>query len=156
MPSIKNYWDLIEPIWEDVSIYDGPAVFDAQFEKISEKQKALLASHWAQSEIRNGGFCQFFTNSTGVLGLEAVEGFRAMGMNRCADIVSTALGVFGDTYPRNRSEREAIVDTWTEDNPVWDELFQLDEGFFEAIASEQGGYEQAATDYANSEPTPSL
>ena len=71
----KDYFDLIEPIWEQVSIYDGEAVFLRQFGAIAERQKHVLAAHWCQSEVCNGGFLQFFHNSTGVLCPEAVTGF---------------------------------------------------------------------------------
>jgi hypothetical protein len=35
------------------------------FQKLTDKQKVLFASHWAQSEIMNGGLGQFFANKTG-------------------------------------------------------------------------------------------
>src|SRR5437016_2206116 len=100
------YWTVIDPIWEKVSIYDGPDVFEAQFAQLSPAQKALFASHWCQSKVRNCGLHQFFGNPTGVLAPEAVAGFREIGLSHCADILEEAMGFFGKPYPREREIRQ--------------------------------------------------
>ncbi len=150
------YWKAIEPIWRKVSIYDGGERFLAEFPKISAKQKALYAAHWAQSEIRNGGLDQFFSNSTGVLAPEAVEGYRALGMHQTAAVIEEALEFFGDPYPRDREVRiDALGEAWEdadksemefeEDYSVFDEL---DNRFFELIDTEAGGFEAVANAFA--------
>jgi hypothetical protein len=62
-----DYWDLVEPIWDEISIYDGAEQFLQDFEKTDERPGILFAAHWTQSEVMNGGLGQFFNNSTGVL-----------------------------------------------------------------------------------------
>lgn len=83
----SHYWQAIASIWRTVSVYDGADAFLSQFRKVRPELGHLLASHWCQSEVCNGGFHQFFTNPTGVLAPEAAAGFSAVGMNQCAALV---------------------------------------------------------------------
>ena len=134
------YWSLIDPIWEKVSIHGTPDLFLHQFGKLTEPQQHLFASHWCQSEVRNGGFFQFFENSTGMLAPEAVAGFRAIGLEPCAALLEEAMRYFGSPYPREREDRNAKL----QDE---DAFTKLDDQFFDAIAND--GYDKAADDFAS-------
>ncbi len=153
-----DYWDLVDPIWETVSIYDGPDVFLQQYADSPEASRTLFAAHWCQSEICNGGFDQFFSNSTGVLAPEAVEAFRKIGMPQIAALVDQAMSTLGPKYPRDRDEREdAIEAAWdafgdNESGPFG----KLDELFFKLIKTENGGFREAADTYATSTAKKSL
>ena len=145
-----SYWRFVEPIWDTVSIYDGGEQFLSEFNKATEKQKNLFAVHWTQSEIMNGGLGQFFSNSTGVLAPEAVEGFKAIGMPKCSSILSGAMKFFGEEYPRESSARENIFNDFYElhgehDIPIekYEDLMATE------IEDENGGFEVAADKYAN-------
>jgi len=105
-----GYWSLIEPYWGRIDIYSGPDRFLADFAEAPEAVRHLFASHFAQSEICNGGMGQLFSNSTGVLAPEAVAGFRALGLNALGDQLEAAMRLFGVPYPRERSERVAMLD----------------------------------------------
>lgn len=100
-----GYWTLIDEAFDKVSIYDGHEVYSKQISAYPEHVRHLLAAHWCQSEIFNGGFDQFFRNPTGVLAPEAEVGFRAIGMPKAAGLVATAISRFGPVYPRDREER---------------------------------------------------
>lgn len=63
----EEYWKLVEPIWDQISIHDGPEKFLLDFGKAPERSRILHAAHWAQSEAMNGGLGQFFDNPTGIL-----------------------------------------------------------------------------------------
>ncbi len=104
-----EYFDLIEAAYDRVDIYDGPDAFFAEFSKLPPPQQHLLAAHWCQSEINNGGFDQFFANPTGMLAPEAEKGFRAIGMPVAADIVAAAIAMFGPEYPREREDRDRML-----------------------------------------------
>src|SRR5256885_2761008 len=99
------YWSYVEPIWDRVSIYDGPEVFLDQVSKVSQVQKHLFAAHWCQSEVRNGGLHQFFSNPTGVLAPEALEAFRAIGLHQWTAILEEAMAFFSPSYPREQDDR---------------------------------------------------
>jgi len=145
----ESYWKYVEPIWDAVSIYDGEKIFLEQFSKLTEKEKTLFSSHWAQSEIMNGGLGQFFSNSTGILAPESVSGFLALGMPKSAKALKEAMLFFGNPYPRNRSIREGkleeFFDTHGEDAVP---LEEQEDVIAEAIEEENGGFENAANSYA--------
>ncbi|MGH8465475.1 MAG: DMP19 family protein [Pseudomonas sp.] len=144
-----GYWTLVEPIWDTVSIYDGADVFLQQYTASPEASRVLFAAHWCQSEINNGGFEQFFSNSTGVLAPEGVQAFRALGLPRTAELIDKAMAVFGPKYPRERTEREDALDkVWDDVDEDTDPFGNLDDSFFELVETENGGFESAADRYA--------
>jgi hypothetical protein len=102
-------WHAIEPYWKVVSIYDGSITFLEGFERLPEPVRHLYAARWCDQEVCNGGFRQFFSNSTGVLAPEAIEGYRKIGLTECADLVEAAVGKFGELYPRDRAARQAAL-----------------------------------------------
>ena len=106
----RTYWEAVEPYWDAVSIYDGAEVFLRDFARVPPENGHLLATHWLCSEVHNGGFDQFFSNNTGVLAPEALEGFRALGLGDAVLVVARAMSIFGETYPREQEEREAALD----------------------------------------------
>lgn len=143
------YWSRVEPIWDLVSIYDGSEVFLDQIGKVSEVERHLFAAHWCQSEVRNGGLHQFFSNDTGVLAPEAVEAFRVIGLESCASAVQKAMDFFGSDYPRERSVREETLDALELESPEdWDPFQAMDDQFYAAI--EDRAFERAADSYAAS------
>jgi len=146
----NSYWRFVEPIWDAVSIYDESETFLEQFNKFTEKQKTLFASHWVQSEIMNGGPGQLFSNPTGVLVPEAVVAFKNIGMSNCAKTLIKAMQFFGKTYPGNRSIREEILEEFYEKYGEY--IIPLEE-FEDIIATEieeeNCGFEDSANKYAN-------
>jgi hypothetical protein len=153
----EAYWQAILPIWEAISIYDGPDVFLGQFRSVRPELGHLFAAHWCQSEVCNGGFHQFFHNSTGVLAPEAAEGFRAIGMPQAAALVQEAMSFFGSEYPRDQEMRIAALDAYAEQHPgadgeyppAWDLFHELDGRFFDELDhSGTRRFDRAADEYA--------
>lgn len=153
-----GYWEHIEPFWESVSIHDGPEKFLLNLTETPEHAAHLLALHWCASEVCNGGFHQFFFNSTGVLAPEAVTGFTAIGMPQTAAVVAAAMARLGQPYPRDRNERQEALDAADSGNPAdgdWRSPFHdLDWQFYELLGREYGGMEKAAARYASQFPVP--
>lgn len=142
-----GYWSLVEPVLESINIYDGPATFLETFADAGEPAGLLFAAHWCNHEVCNGGFGQFFSNSTGVLAPEAIRGFRAIGQTEIAAVVERAVAQFGPIYPRERDLRNAAL----LDLP--DAAFDdLDNRFYELVESEAGGFEAAANAFAEQTP----
>ena len=131
----ENYYKLIEPIWDQINIYDGPDVFLKTYSSAKQPAGLLYAAHVAQSEICNGGFNQLFGNSSGVLSQEAMKGFQLIGMNKTADLVTAAMEALGSPFPRDRKERQQKLRGVPKDL-----LNQLDRKFFEEMEKENGGY----------------
>ena len=150
----EQYWEAIEPIWDAISIYDEPEVFLEQFRSVSRARGHLFATHWCQSEVRNGGFHQFFWNSTGVLAPEAVAGFLAIGLPDCAAIVRDAMAFFGSHYRRERSQRIEVLEQLVQGGVTEEELFEeLDDKFFAAIGDSSERFDRAADAYTQKIPS---
>jgi hypothetical protein len=137
--NIEGYWRLVDPVWEQIDIYRGADVFLATYRAAEKRAGLLFAAHFAQSEICNGGFNQLFWNSTGVLAPEAVEGFQVIGMPETAEILSRAMRLLGENYPRERGERQNILAVLHKEK-----FNELDEKFFVLIEAENGGFTLAA------------
>ena len=130
----EAYWQVLSPYWEQVDIYSGGDVFLRTFANVPEPAGHLLALHWCQSEVCNGGFHQFFGNPTGVLAPEAAQGFRAIGMSAIAEILERAMAVFGTPYPRAQETRRQFLSSIPgKTREEWDPFIALDDAFYEAI-----------------------
>ncbi|HEX2081161.1 MAG TPA: DUF4375 domain-containing protein [Longimicrobium sp.] len=97
-------WAVIAPAYDAVSFYDGPEALAESMRALTPGQRALLALHWCVAEVSNGGFDGFFTNPSGLLATEAVEGFRRIGATEAADLVARALEVFAERPPTGEPE----------------------------------------------------
>jgi hypothetical protein len=171
----RSYWDILEPHWSDLGNYTDASDWLRIMEVFPQPIILLYAAHFSQSEICNGGFLQFFQNSSGVFAPEAVEGYRAIGMPHLADVVSRAMSSLGSEYPRDRQRRwdalqiaskrtpeeletirknakhPATAERQASQPPSFDEL---EAQFFQLIRSEGGGFDSAADAYAlATEPT---
>jgi hypothetical protein len=145
----EAYWALVEPVWKSISIYHGPTVFLQQFRKVPPQVGHLFAAHWCQSEVRNGGFHQFFSNSTGVLAPEALKGFRAIGLQEWAAILEEAMRLLGSPYPREQEYRiRKIPVVRGKKRKEWDPFHTLDDRFYKWLHAEDNRFEGAADKYA--------
>jgi hypothetical protein len=139
----QAYWQVVSRYWEQVDIYNGGDAFLRTFAGVPEPAGHLLALHWCQSEVCNGGLHQFFTNPTGVLAPEAAQGFRAINMSAIAEILERAMAIFGTPYPRAEEMRHQLLSRIpgrTRDE--WDPFIALDNAFF-AAKSDDVLYEAA-------------
>jgi hypothetical protein len=149
MISPTDYWTLVEPVWETISIYGSAEEFAVQYAAAPKPSRVLFAAHWCQSEVSNGGLHQFFWNSTGILAPEAVAAFKDIGMPQLASVVERATQWFGVEYPRNKEARIALLDDFEAKHPEQRNPFEeLDEEFFNLLDSENGGFEAAANAFA--------
>jgi len=171
MPEAANsYWDFIEPYWDVFDIYNGPEGFESSISGAPRPVVLLYAAHFCQSEVHNGGFLQFFWNSTGVLAPEAIEGYSVIGMPTLAALLKEAAAALGSPYPREREDRwDALLEASGHTSQELEEVFKRQENrylafaeatkalpfdslnrqFWEAAKTENGGFQKAATRFAN-------
>ena len=97
----------IDLLHEQLNIYGEPEEYLEQLKNVAEPHAMLYAANWCQIEVCNGGFYQFFHNSTGILAPEAVGGFKLIGVPRAANVVMMAMRMLGRAYPRARRRRMA-------------------------------------------------
>lgn len=99
-------------------------------DKLTEPQIQFYYNQCLEREINNGGFNQYFINSSGDFAHQTIQSLIAIGASTTADILQKAIDQFPDKkVPQNREERIELVEQIEETaNEVWEEL---DEQFFE-------------------------
>jgi hypothetical protein len=150
---------------------NGPQEFAESISGVPHVRVILFAAHMCLAEVHNGGFLQLFWNGTGILVPEAEDGFRAIGMPAMAALVQKAAFPLGSPYPRDRDERwDALLAASGRKSSELKRIFKkhenlysafvdatstlgldaLDKQFWETAKTENGGFQEAATRYANS------
>jgi len=105
----RDYPRLYAPYYEQFNFYEGRKMWENSIKDIPLKAIHLFSIHWLHLEVYNGGFWQYFYNSTSTSYPEALEGFRAIGMPKVATIVETAAEKLGSPFPFEKEIRENIV-----------------------------------------------
>jgi hypothetical protein len=100
------------------------------FESLTDPEKVFHLIFWLESEINNGGFEQYFFNSSGNHALDTPAALEEIGAHHTAELVRRAIKLFpGGTPPRDlyqrRKKLEAIDDT------IIDKFDKLDTEFYE-------------------------
>jgi hypothetical protein len=73
---------------------------------LTEPQLYYLTLYWLDVEVRNGGFSQYYFNSSAELASHAVSAARAVGASELAGIIQKANALFGKNGPHpNRNKR---------------------------------------------------
>lgn len=84
-------------------------------EKLSEAEMVFYLTVELEGEVMNGGFGQFFDNSSGNFANETEAALRRIGAEKTADIYKKALDALGGELPRDRKERwKALEERETE------------------------------------------
>ena len=76
---------------------------------LSDAERTIYVVYTLECEVNNGGFAQYFFNSSGNLGNELCAAFEKIGATENAEICAKATDVFGDNYPTDRSKRQDIM-----------------------------------------------
>jgi hypothetical protein len=100
------------------------------FSKLKDHQKLFYLNQNLEREINNGGFNQYFCNSSGENAHETILSLKAIGANKTANILQKAIDQFPNkTLPKDRDKRTEIVEQIEETaDEVWD---NLDQKFYE-------------------------
>jgi hypothetical protein len=166
---MKSYWEVIEPLFNLIETGNDSAAFAASIASLPRSSVLLFSAHMALAEVHNGGLLQLFWNETGVLVPEAIEGFTTIGMPTMARILSEAALPLGTPYPRDRDPRwDALLEASAKSPSELEMIFKkvenfylgfqeatstlpfnkLNEEFWEYAKTENGGFQNAATRYA--------
>lgn len=91
-----------------LSEYDELRLCMADYDELSAPERVFRLVWDLESEVNNGGFWQYFANSSGALAPHAPNGLRAIGANAATDIarhaLDLALPLSGNTIPWNDDE----------------------------------------------------
>lgn len=96
-------------------------------EKLNEYERVFFVTQTLEQEVNNGGFSQFFYNSSGDFSNELVDAFTKIGALKTAEICQKALSVFNGKVPTERDEREELLDSLDCDNV----LSECDDAFYD-------------------------
>ena len=98
--------------------------------EMTEPQKLFNYNQELEREVNNGGFSQFFLNSSGDNAHETVLSLKAIGADKTADLLQKAIDQFpSKTISKDRDKRTEIVEEIEETaEEVWNDL---DQKFYE-------------------------
>jgi hypothetical protein len=105
----RNYPAAFQAYSEQFNFYDGRDAWLESIAPIPRKAVHLFCVHWAHLEIHNGGFWQYYHNSTCTSFPEAIQGFEAIGMPQVAQLIIDAARQVGDPFPFDETPRREIV-----------------------------------------------
>ncbi|GGI53574.1 DMP19 family protein [Oxalicibacterium solurbis] len=100
---------------------------------LSHAEKTYYAVSCLMGEVYNGGFEQYFSNSSGELYGLALDGLFEFGAEKTAGLLAQAKEVlFGDLpVPTDQSGRQKLMPTLGNDShPAWGKLDVLDKAFY--------------------------
>lgn len=119
-----------QPLWYTVSIYDSLEVYNQDLSSFTEGQRKIFALSWYNAEVCNGGHDQFFSNSTGIVWKDALEGMNLIGATELFENFQKAIDKFGGVVPFGRQERMQLLDTlWEDEN--FDDISELDNFYYD-------------------------
>ena len=100
------------------------------FRKLTKGQQAMFSVWWVEAEVNNGGFNQFYFNSSGQYAKMAVEGFELFGATKFADLMRRANNIYIENKDNLERFNDGTIESFSEsyqDNP----LNVLDDEFYE-------------------------
>jgi uncharacterized protein DUF4375 len=125
------WWEVIAPAFDELRTPYEP---DQRLDELTPGQRALYALHWARSEIGNGGFHQFFYNSTGMLANEALRAAELIGATELAELFREVRRLlFGDTFPEDQERRIGVLEGLS--NEALERLEELTGRFYDLMGS---------------------
>lgn len=105
----RKYPGIYTPYYETFDFYNGRDVWLKSIREIPIKAVHLFSLHFLHLEVYNGGFWQYFYNSTSTSYPEAVQGYEAIGMPEVAVVINSAANQLGNPFPFEKENREKIV-----------------------------------------------
>jgi len=96
-------------------------------DRLTEPQKNFYFNQNLEREINNGGFNQYFYNSSGDFAHDTIISLQTIEANKTADILLQAIEQFpNSTVPKDRAKRQEALDQIEDTvNEVWEQLDQV-------------------------------
>jgi hypothetical protein len=122
MEHIWNLTDTNDFVVAMTEHLDNKTQYGEDMSALSEAERIFYITQTLEMEVNNGGFSQFFYNSSGNFSNELVGAFTAIGANATAAICQKAISAFGRDIPVDRDEREEMLDELESDE--FDEILE--------------------------------
>ena len=107
-----------------IALSEQGRFWNVAFEELSAAERVFRAIWDLESDVNNGGFDQYYRNSSGDTAYHAVEALNEIGARAAAGIVARANAAFPDASPpRDQGMREELVEEIEAGNEdCWDSL----------------------------------
>lgn len=102
---------------------------------LTSGQRAIYVTWTVEAEVNNGGFNQFYFNSSGQLADMGEDAFKTIGANKFADLVRQANLIYDEIKEDLKKYNDGTTDSFSksyEENPLND----LDDRFYKLYANE--------------------
>ena len=97
-------------------------------ERLSAQERIFYITQSLEMEVNNGGFSQYFFNSSGDFANELVAAFTEIGALSTAEICKKAVAIFGGEVPADTFDRDDVIS----DNEEFEEILnECDDAFYE-------------------------
>ena len=127
---LQTVFDNIETNFEEGEQYTLDKI-----SKLTKGQQAIFSIWILQAEVNNGGFNQFYYNSSGQFSEMAKDGLDFIGAEKFAELVEKAKSTYSEIKDELESKDDGTIESFGEsyiDNPLND----LDDKFYELEESE--------------------
>ncbi|QNR26010.1 DMP19 family protein [Croceimicrobium hydrocarbonivorans] len=127
---LQTIFDNIETIFEEGEQYTKDKI-----SKLTKGQQAIFSIWMLQAEVNNGGFNQFYYNSSGQFSEMAKDGLEYIGAEKLAELVEKANKTYSDIKAELDSKDDGTIESFSEsyeDNPLND----FDHKFYELEKAE--------------------
>jgi len=102
-----------------------------EFGRLDRKTQVAYCLHRLEAEVNNGGFHQFFSNSSGEYVTETVQALVEIGAIKTSELLVRAASIgFPAGYPSDASQYESAVADFDD---VVEELDALDQEFLRYV-----------------------
>jgi hypothetical protein len=129
---LEDIWKIEDETNLVVALYcyiAGKCDYGSKTEILSAPERIFYICQTLESEINNGGFSQFYFNSSGDLAAETPDAFLEIGANRTSNIVRQANSLFENCLNRDRVQREEMLNKYITDE-IEEKLNSLDNDFY--------------------------
>ncbi len=106
----------VNAIFRDLEVYS-----EEDYRRLPRRDRYVWDAFWFDTEVRNGGLRQFFTNMTGDHWRETLEALREIGEWSAASLLEEACSLFPDG--RASEDQEARIE---QSRSIWDDLKELE------------------------------
>lgn len=111
-----------EILWKKTELYNN-------FENLNKAEKTFLFVEMLEAEINNGGFDQYFFNSSGNYAAETLEALKKIGAFKTAQIVEEAYSYFPENpIPKDNEKRQELLENI--DEQTSEKWSQLEDKFY--------------------------
>jgi len=111
---------------ELIALSENPATrfWKVDFSELTEAEQIFVCIWELEAEVNNGGFEQYFHNSSGDNAQKIVAALRSIGANLTAQILQQAIDVFGPSGPSaDQTKRQEEIEGLSEEQKdLWNKL----------------------------------